>query len=177
MKKYLSIMSKQTKLKCIGVILLAFFSSLLASIWPVKLGELYTNISNGTILTIRIKVSKNDYRIFNLKKYDDLFISIQKFFDLNQIKSELIRPTVIKIFSTLNKIFSLCNSKIGIYDQQYLKTLYKICLKNGKNIPKYKEEEGDSSLSEDSNKESKSYQAENSLENNDNNRQDTAKSY
>ena len=52
MKKYLSIMSKQTKLKCIGVILLAFISSLLASIWPVKLGELYTNISNGTIRTI-----------------------------------------------------------------------------------------------------------------------------
>ena len=45
-------MSKQTKLKCIGVILLAFISSLLASIWPVKLGELYTNISNGTIRTI-----------------------------------------------------------------------------------------------------------------------------
>ena len=136
-----------------------------------------SSIDNTVILTIRIKVSKNDYRIFNLKKYDDLFISIQKFFDLNQIKSELIRPTVIKIFSTLNKIFWLCNSKIGIYDQQYLKTLYKIWLKNGKNIPKYKEEEGDSSLSEDSNKESKSYQAENSLENNDNNRQDTAKSY
>ena len=45
MKKYLSIMSKQTKLKCAGVMILAFISSLLASIWPVRLGELYTNIS------------------------------------------------------------------------------------------------------------------------------------
>ena len=133
---------------------------------------------NTVILTIRIKVSKNDYRIFNLKKYDDLFISIQKFFDINKIKYELIRPTVIKIFSTLNKIFWLCNSKIGIYDQQYLKTLYKIWLKNGQKIPKFNEEESDSSsLSEDSKGESKSYQAENSLENNDNIRQDTAKSY
>ena len=133
---------------------------------------------NTVILTIRIKVSKDDYRIFNLKKYDDLFISIQKFFDINKIKSELIRPTVIKIFSTLNKIFWLCNSKIGIYDQKYLKTLYKIWLKNGQNIPKFNEEESESSsLSEDSQSESKSYQAVNSLENNDNNRQDTAKSY
>ena len=133
---------------------------------------------NTVILTIRIKVSKNDYRIFNLKKYDDLFISIQKFFDINKIKYELIRPTVIKIFSTLNKIFWLCNSKIGIYDQKYLKTLYKIWLKNGQKIPKFNEEESDSSsLSEDSKGESKSYQAENSLENNDNIRQDTAKSY
>lgn len=52
MKKYLSIMSKNTKLKCIGVIVLAFVNSMLSSIWPVKLGELYTNISDGTVNTI-----------------------------------------------------------------------------------------------------------------------------
>lgn len=52
MGKYLSIMSNKTKLKCVGVIVLAFVSSLLASVWPVRLGELYTNISNGAISTI-----------------------------------------------------------------------------------------------------------------------------
>lgn len=52
MKRYLSIMSSRTKWKCAGVIVLAFANALLASIWPVKLGELYTNISNGTINTI-----------------------------------------------------------------------------------------------------------------------------
>lgn len=52
MKKYLSIMSKNTKLKCIGVIVLVFANSMLSSIWPVKLGELYTNISDGTVNTI-----------------------------------------------------------------------------------------------------------------------------
>lgn len=52
MNKYLSIMSNKTKLNCTGVMVLAFVSSILASIWPVKLGELYTNISNGTICTI-----------------------------------------------------------------------------------------------------------------------------
>ena len=52
MKKYLSVMSKKTKLKCIGVIMLAFASSLLASMWPVRLGELYTSISDGTVSTI-----------------------------------------------------------------------------------------------------------------------------
>lgn len=52
MKKYLSIMSKKTKLKCVGVVALAFLSSILASVWPVKLGELYTNISNGAISSI-----------------------------------------------------------------------------------------------------------------------------
>lgn len=52
MKKYLSVMSKKTKLKCIGVIMLAFASSLIASMWPVRLGELYTSISDGTVSTI-----------------------------------------------------------------------------------------------------------------------------
>lgn len=52
MKKYLSIMSKKTKLKCVGIIALAFISSILASVWPVRLGELHTNISNGAISSL-----------------------------------------------------------------------------------------------------------------------------
>ena len=52
MKKFLSFMSCKTKVKCIGIIVLALVSSLLASIWPVRLAELYTNISNGTINTV-----------------------------------------------------------------------------------------------------------------------------
>lgn len=52
MKMYLRLMSKKTKFKCSGVILLALASAVLASIWPVRLGELYTTISNGTIRTI-----------------------------------------------------------------------------------------------------------------------------
>lgn len=51
-KKFLSIMSRKTKFKCVGIIALAFVNSLLASIWPVRLAELYTNISNGTINTL-----------------------------------------------------------------------------------------------------------------------------
>lgn len=49
MRKYLSIMSKKTKLKCMGIIILAFLSSLLASVWPVRLGKLYNSISSGSV--------------------------------------------------------------------------------------------------------------------------------
>ena len=49
MKKYLDLISARTKIKCVGVISLAIISSVLASVWPVKLGELYTDISNGLI--------------------------------------------------------------------------------------------------------------------------------
>lgn len=52
MKSYLSMMTPQTKVKCLGVIALAFFGAMLASWWPVRLGLLYTDISNGTIKTL-----------------------------------------------------------------------------------------------------------------------------
>lgn len=52
MKQYIALMSRRTKGKCIVVILLAGLSSILVSIWPVKLGELYNSISNGSIGTL-----------------------------------------------------------------------------------------------------------------------------
>ena len=91
---------------------------------------------NTVILTLKIKVAKNDYRVFNLKKYDDLFVSLEKFVDLNKIKQDLVKPLVSKIFNTLNKIFWLLNNKIGIYDQEYLHSLYKLWIKNNREIPK-----------------------------------------
>ena len=148
---------------------------------------------NTVILTLRIKIAKNDYRVFNLKKYDDLFMSLQKFFELNQIKQELVKPIVTKIFFTLNKIFWLLNSKIGIYDQEYLSSLYKLWMKDKDKIPNTNKNSNnnkelntskESTNSSDSNssismnkcktKLSKSYQDENSM---DNSRQDTAKSF
>ena len=148
---------------------------------------------NTVILTLRIKIAKNDYRVFNLKKYDDLFMSLQKFFELNQIKQELVKPIVTKIFFTLNKIFWLLNSKIGIYDQEYLSSLYKLWMKDKDKIPNTNKNNNnnkelntskESTNSSESNssismnkcktKLSKSYQDENSM---DNSRQDTAKSF
>ena len=49
---YLSLLSKKTKLKCAGVIMLATVSASLASMWPVMLGNLYNGISDGAIRTI-----------------------------------------------------------------------------------------------------------------------------
>ena len=91
---------------------------------------------NTVILSLKIKIAKNDYRIFNLKKYDDLFISLEKFFDLNKIKQSLVKPIVNKIFQTLNKIFWLFNNKIGKYDEKYLDSLKKVWEKNNGKIPK-----------------------------------------
>ena len=85
---------------------------------------------NTLILTLKLKINQNDYRVFYLKKFDDLFVSIQRFVEINQIKQELVKPIVNKIFLALNKVFWVLNSKIGRYDQQYLSSVYKVWLKN-----------------------------------------------
>ena len=99
---------------------------------------------NTIILTVSLKVGPNDYRTFNLKKYDDLFISLEKFFDLNKIKQDLVKPIVTKIFDALNKTFWLLNNKIGIYDQEYLNSLYKLWKKNNEQIPNRNSQEEES---------------------------------
>lgn len=53
MKKYLSIISNKTMFRCTGVLVLAVISSVLASIWPVRLAALYTSISSGQISTLQ----------------------------------------------------------------------------------------------------------------------------
>lgn len=52
MKKYLSIISKKTMWRCVGIIMLALIGSAMASIWPVRLAEIYTGISSGKIGTL-----------------------------------------------------------------------------------------------------------------------------
>lgn len=51
-KCFLALVGKGTKFKCVGVVLLALVSSVLASTWPVRLGDLYTRISGGEIASI-----------------------------------------------------------------------------------------------------------------------------
>lgn len=52
MKTYLSLVSTKTKIKCCGALLLAIISSILSSVWPVCLGEIYSEISNERITSI-----------------------------------------------------------------------------------------------------------------------------
>lgn len=53
----LSLIGKGTRIKCAGVILLALVSSVLASIWPIRLGELYTRISGGEIGSVAMGIT------------------------------------------------------------------------------------------------------------------------
>ena len=131
---------------------------------------------NTIILTLKIKVAKNDYRTFNLKKYDDLFVSLEKFVNINNINQELVKPLVTKIFKTLNKIFWLLNNKIGIYDQEYLSSLYRLWIKNNKQIPNSKNKNQSDKSTNDSSDQSSDNSSDNiksnSFQNTDGNNED-----
>ena len=125
---------------------------------------------------MKIKVAKNDYRTFNLKKYDDLFVSLEKFVNINNINQELVKPLVTKIFKTLNKIFWLLNNKIGIYDQEYLSSLYRLWIKNNKQIPNSKNKNQSDKSTNDSSDQSSDNSSDNiksnSFQNKDENNED-----
>ena len=131
---------------------------------------------NIVILSVAIKVGKNDIRIFNLKKFDDLFVSLEKFINFNKIRQELVKPLITAILKALNNIFYALNNKIGIYDLEYLNSLYKLWIKNNGKIPKRKNKNNNDkstksssdSSSENSFKEIKS----NSFQNSDGNTSD-----
>ena len=109
---------------------------------------------NIVILKIKIKIAPNDSKIFALKKYDDLFVKISDFFDMYKIKTDLVKPTISRIFSALDYIFYAFNNKIGKYDLNYLNSLNNLWIKNNKKIPKIQKnirKNNDSKISSDSN--------------------------
>lgn len=51
--KYLSLISTKTKIKCVGIILLAFTGAFLASLWPLLLGNFFSDLTAGTTSSFR----------------------------------------------------------------------------------------------------------------------------
>ena len=97
-----------------------------------------SNGENTVVLEIVIKVSKNENKIFKLRRYDNLFLKFEKFAESNNISQDLIRPLLSQIFGCLDKIFSVINNKIGNYDKEYLNSLNKLWIKNNKDLSKIK---------------------------------------
>ena len=100
----------------------------------------------------------------------------RSFVNINNINQELVKPLVTKIFKTLNKIFWLLNNKIGIYDQEYLSSLYRLWIKNNKQIPNSKNKNQSDKSTNDSSDQSSDNSSDNiksnSFQNTDGNNED-----
>ena len=80
-------------------------------------------LENTEILNVKVKISKDRTAIFKLKRYDDLFLTIKLFCEINSIDEKLIKPLIIKSLSTLNTIYQVMNSNL---DNQQINILKKI---------------------------------------------------
>ena len=74
-----------------------------------------------------MKISKDKTAVFRLKRYDDLFLTIKLFCEINSIDEKLMKPLIIKSLTTLNTIYQVMNSKL---DNEQINILKEIKEKN-----------------------------------------------
>ena len=67
---------------------------------------------NTEILNVSIKISKNKRAMFKLRRFDDLFMTVKLFCEINQIEEKLMKPIIIKTLCSLNSIYQIFNCQL-----------------------------------------------------------------
>jgi hypothetical protein len=83
-------------------------------------------VENTEILKVNVKISKDKYVVFKLRRFDDLFMTVKLFCEINSIEEKLIRAIITKALCTLNSIYQIYNTQLdsrNIKILQMLKTI------------------------------------------------------
>ncbi len=67
---------------------------------------------NTEILNVNVKISKNKSVIFKLRRFDDLFLTVKLFCEINSIDEKFMKPIIIKALCALNNIYQVFNTQI-----------------------------------------------------------------
>ena len=67
---------------------------------------------NTEILKVNVKISKNKNVLFKLRRFDDLFLTVKLFCEINSIDEKFMKPIIIKALCALNNIYQVFNSEI-----------------------------------------------------------------
>ena len=78
---------------------------------------------NTVILCVKVKISENNTAIFKLKRFDDIFLTIQYFCEINNLDEKYIKPLIIKSLCAINTIYKVMNCEI---DQNNLEVLKEV---------------------------------------------------
>ena len=81
---------------------------------------------NTEILKVNVKLSNNQTVVFKIRRFDDLFLTIKLFCEINSIDEKFIKPLIIKSLSTINTIYQLYNSNISSENIHILKRIKSI---------------------------------------------------
>ena len=76
---------------------------------------------NTVILCVKVKISENNTAIFKLKRFDDIFVTIQYFCEINNLDEKYIKPLIIKSLCAINTIYKVMNSEIDKNNLEVLK--------------------------------------------------------
>ena len=83
-------------------------------------------IENTDILQVNVKISKDKNALFKLRRFDDLFLTVKLFCEINSIEERLIKPIISKALCSLNSIYQIINAQMdskNIKILQMVKTL------------------------------------------------------
>ena len=75
---------------------------------------------NTCILEINVKISKDKSYNFILKRFDDLFETVQIFCQINELDTNLYMPIIVNIIKALNSIYGIYNLKLNEKEIQKL---------------------------------------------------------
>ena len=69
-------------------------------------------LENTEILNIKVKIEKEKYLLFKLRRFDDLFLTVKLFCEINNIEEKLMKPIITMILCGLNSIYQIYNSTL-----------------------------------------------------------------
>ena len=75
---------------------------------------------NTCILEINVKISKDKTYNFILKRFDDLFETVQIFCQINELDTNLYIPIIVNIIKALNSIYGIYNLELNEKEIQKL---------------------------------------------------------
>ena len=80
-------------------------------------------VENTEILKVNVKIAKDKNVIFKLRRFDDLFLTVKLFCEINSIEEKLMKPIITKALCTLNSIYQLYNAQLDSKDIKILQML------------------------------------------------------
>ena len=94
--------------------------SLYGVVQPMMLPILNSNIC---VFEVKIKVNEGKTFCFQIKKYDNVFITFRNFCMYNNIPPYFYKPILIQIFIAMNRTFELFNSDVNKSNAMYISYL------------------------------------------------------
>ena len=80
-------------------------------------------LENTEILNVNVKISKDKNALFKVRRFDDLFLTVKLFCEINSIDEKMMKPIITQALSTLNSIYQIYNTQIDMKNIRVLRML------------------------------------------------------